>query len=56
MFEIEYICEGVYDLWIRNSDDDYDCEYAGTFDSYEEAWDEAYAIALFCWAAKDYTL
>lgn len=56
MFEIEYICEGVYDLWVRDGDEDYDCEYAGTFDSYEEARDEADAIALFCGIAKDYTL
>jgi len=56
MFEIDYICEGVYDLWVRVAKNDYDYEYAGTFDSYEDAQYEAEAIALFSGIAKDYTL
>jgi hypothetical protein len=56
MFEIEYICEGVYDLWYHDGDTDPHGEYVGTYESYEIAQEEADAFALFNGFVGDYTL
>jgi hypothetical protein len=56
MFEIDFVCEGVYDLWYHDSDTDPHGEYVGTYDSYEQALEEADAFALFHGFVGDYTL
>lgn len=56
MFHIDYICEGVYDLWYQDGNDDHDWHFLGTYDSYEQAQDEADAFELFHPAGKNYTL
>jgi hypothetical protein len=56
MFEIEFICEGVYDLWYHDGDTDPHGEYVGTYESHEIAQEEADAFALFHGFVGDYTL
>ena len=57
MFHIDYICEGVYDLWWQDGEEDYGWEYVGTYDSYEIAQEEADAFNFFCNnLTKDYNL
>lgn len=56
MFEIEYICEGVYDLWYHVDEFDYHGEYVGTYDSYDAAYEEMSAYEIFGDFAGRYTL
>ena len=57
MVHIDYICEGVYDLWWQDGEEDYGWEYVGTYDSYEIAQEEADAFNFFCNnLTKDYNL
>jgi hypothetical protein len=56
MFHIEYICEGVYDLFWQHNEDDHEWEYVGTYASYEYAQEEADAFELFHPMGKGYTL
>lgn len=46
MFHIENLCEGVYDLWWQNSEEDYAWEFVDTFDTYDEAENDMYCRTL----------
>ena len=56
MFEIDYICEGVYDLYWHAEEDDYGWEYVTTCESYEQALEEMEAYRLTGSFSGDYTL
>jgi len=56
MFHVDYICEGVYDLYWQDGEDDFGWEYVGTYESYEEAQEEIAAYEIFGNFAGRYTL
>lgn len=55
MFEIDYICKGVYDLYWRG-DEEYDWLFVTTCSSYEEAQEEIAAFNLTGSYSGDYNL
>lgn len=56
MFDIECVCEGVYDLYMRENDDEHEWVYAGTFASYDEAEYEGRNLLIVAAIQAGYTL